>query len=119
MVSKKACIGPFFYVNRDFIVHKITADQGESRGNRIDNSYSHEKLYDDNFSSGDYIDVPRGRVVWDSENNMAIIYIDTCIEKVDGATEEIAKAFALTYYIVAHDEHYVCPNCMGNIWEDD
>ncbi|MDP4132731.1 MAG: hypothetical protein Q8882_01820 [Bacillota bacterium] len=110
-------IGPFFYIDGKFLTHKISVEQGDVRGDRIDNPYSHEKLYDDNYSSGDYINVPRGRVIWDSENNRTIIYIDTCIEKVDGAVKEIAKAFGLTDYLVEHDEHYVCPNCMRNIWE--
>ena len=117
MISDKACIGPFFYVNGGFIMHKITANQGESRGNKLDNPYSHEKLYDDNFKCGDYINIPRGRVVWDCEEDKAIIYIDICIEKVDVAVMEIAKAFGLTDYMIKHDEHYVCPNCIGYIWD--
>jgi len=119
MISDKAYIGPFFYVNGDFIAHKITANQGESRGNKLDNPYSHEKLHDDNFKFGDYINIPRGRVVWDCEEDKAIIYIDICIKKVDIAVKEIVKAFGLKDYMIKHDEHYVCPNCMGDIWGDD
>lgn len=111
-------IGPFFYIDGKFLIQKIPAQQGESRGNKLDNPYSHEKLYDDNYSSGDYINVPRGRVIWDNASNKAIIYIDICIEKVDGAVKEIAKAFGLTDYMIKHDEHYVCSSCMKNIWED-
>lgn len=111
-------IGPFFYIDDKLLTHKVSVEQGDVHGNRIDNPYSHEKLYDDNYSRGDYINVPRGRVIWDSENNKAIIYIDTCIEKVDGAVKQIAEMFGLTYYVLEHDEHYVCPNCMGDIWRD-
>lgn len=118
MISDKACIGPFFYINGNFTAHKIPVPQGEARGNKIDNPYSHEKLYDSEIGVGDYINVPRGRVVWDSETDKVIIYIDSCIEKIDGAIIQIVELFGLTDYIVEHDGHYVCPNCMENIWED-
>ena len=113
-----AMIGPFFYIDGGFLSHRIQLAQGEKRGDKLDNPYSHEKLYDDHYSDGDYIRIPRGRVVWDIEENRAIIYIDTCIEKVTGAVEAAAALFGLTDYAVAHDEHYVCPDCIGNIWEE-
>ena len=110
-------IGPFFYINGKVIAHKIPAAQGENRGGKMDNPYSHEKLYDDNYKSGDYINLPRGRVIWDSETDNAIIYVDTCIEKTNGAIGKIAELFGLTDYVIEHDGHYVCPKCIGDIWE--
>ena len=112
-----ACIGPFFYIDGCFIVHKILISQGEKRCNKVDNPYSHEKLYDDHYKNGDYINFPRGRVVWDNSVNKAIIYTDICIEKIDGAIRQIVELFGLTDYVVEHDEHYVCPDCMGDIWD--
>jgi len=109
-------IGPFFYISENFITHRIPLSQGEKRGEKLDNPYSHERLYDDYYNRGDYIDFPRGRVVWDIEANRAIIYIDVCIEKVDGVVVKIAEMFELTEYVVEHDEHYVCPGCLGDIW---
>lgn len=110
-------IGPFFRINDEIVSHRIFTSQGENRGGKIDNPYSHEKLYDDHYNYGDYIDFPRGRVVFDAERDRAVIYTDTCIEKTDGAVDKIAKLYKLTDFIVEHDEHYVCPSCMGNIWE--
>ncbi len=118
IISDKACIGPFFYINNELIAHTIPVEQGEVRGNRVDNPYSHEQLYDYNFNSGDYIDVPRGRVVWDLKNNEAIILIDRCIETTK-IEIEIVLHFGLDDYRIDYDEHYVCPNCMGDIWGDD
>ena len=112
-----AMIGPFFYLNGDFPAHRILATQGEKRGGKLDDPYSHEKLYDDHFQEGDYINVPRGRVVWDAEKDRAIIYVDKCIEKADGAMSKIVELFCLTDFIVEYDEHYVCPDCIGEIWE--
>jgi len=116
-MTDKNYLGPFLYINGKVIAHKIPAAQGEKRGGKIDNPYSHERLYDDHYKSGDYIDIPRGRVIWDISADKAIIYLDTCIEKTDGAVEKIAELFGLTDYIIEYDEHYVCPNCIGDIWE--
>ena len=106
-------IGPFFYINGDFISHKIPATQGDKRGGKLDNPYSHEKLYDDRYNDGDYINIPRGRVVWDIEKERAIIYIDICLEKLDGAVTKIAELFGLSDYVTEHDAHYVCKDCAG------
>ena len=119
MQVSKCAIGPFFYIDGRCIAHSIPDWQGEKRAGKLDNPYSHEALYDDHFDSGDYIDVPRGRVVWDTETDRAILYLDRCIEKTDGAIEKTAMLFDLTDYVVEHDEHYVCPNCMGDIWRAD
>lgn len=118
MPTNNEMIGPFFYIKK-LIAHAISMEKGEKRGNRIDNPYSHERLYDDYFNSGDYINFPRGRVIWDNASNKAIIYIDICVEKTDGAIKQIAEMFDLTDYMIKHDEHYVCPDCMGDIWRDD
>ena len=110
-------IGPFFWINGKNIFHRIFASQGEKRGGKLDNPYSHEKLYDDHYNYDDYITAPRGRVIWDSINDRAIIYIDVCIENTGDALAKIAELFGLNDYVVEHDEHYVCRGCMGNIWE--
>lgn len=111
-------IGPFFYINGVFLTAKIPASQGEKRGGKVDNPCSHEKLYDDNYSDGDYINFPRGRVVWDIEKDRAIVYVDACIERINDAIAKIADLFSLNSYVVEHDEHYVCVNCIQNIWEE-
>ena len=118
-IRKATMIGPFFYIEGNFVMHQIPIDEGEMSDFKLDNPYSHEKLYADHCFSGDYINIPRGRVVWDMKENKAIIYIDTCIEKKKSAVAKIAKLFNLHNYIVRHDEHYVCPKCIGNIWEDE
>ena len=98
-------------------MHRIPVSQGRKQGGKTDNPYSHQKLYDEYFKTGDYISFPRGRVVWDYENERAIIYLDICIENKKGAVEKIAQLFGLARYVVEHDDHYVCPKCMGDIWE--
>ena len=50
----------------------------------------------------------------DTKLNLAIIYIDICIEK-DFIIEKIKESFELDKYVLKRDEHYVCPKCMGDI----
>lgn len=110
-------VGPFFFIDNKLYANKCSLDKADSQADKLDNPYGHDRLYDDYFSDGDYIDYPRGRVVWDCSNNRAIIYIDPCINKME-IIAEIAQEFGLTEYTVDGDLHYHCKNCLGNIWED-
>jgi hypothetical protein len=109
-----AYIGPFFYINNKLISNKCLVSEGRKQFDKIDNSYGHEELYDINFSMGDYIDYPRGRVVWDTKNNQAIIYIDKCINNFI-VISKIKKNFDLDKYIVKYDEHYHCKKCIDEV----
>ena len=109
-------IGPFFYINNKLIFNAYTLEQGRPQADKLDNSYSHDQLFDDHFKSGDYIDYPRGRVVWDKTNNRAIIYIDPCINKKP-IIKQIVSAFELTDYVIAFDDHYHCKNCVGDLFK--
>lgn len=104
-------IGPFFYINGELIRHACSLSKGRKQADKLDDSYGHEKLWDDHFLSGEYIDHPRGRVVWDCTNDRAIIYIDKCIERPE-VISKIKEAFELRDYIVAYDDHYRCKRCV-------
>lgn len=103
-------IGPFFYINNNLIFHNIEAFEGEERFGKLDNPYSHEKLYDDYFRTGDYIDYSRGRVLWNKELEQSIIYIDPCIDNKE-ILEQIIDTFNIDRYVTASDLHYHCKNC--------
>ena len=104
-------IGPFFYIKNKLIRNTCYLSEGRRQADKLDNSYSHEQLWDDNFRSGEYIDYPRGRVVWDCTNNRAIIYIDRCINKPE-VISKIKTAFELQDYTVESDDHYCCHDCI-------
>lgn len=110
-------IGPFFYIGNRLIFNSAPLDRARKQFDKLDNSYGHEKLFDDCFRTGDYIDYPRGRVVWDITNDCAIIYIDPCINKPK-ILMQIANVFELTEYVVESDEHYRCKDCIGDIWKE-
>lgn len=110
-------IGPFFYIENNLICNTCPLDNGRRQADKLDNSYSHEQLWDDYFNSGEYIDHPRGRVVWDCTNNRTIIYIDKCINNPE-VLAKIKDAFALQDYSVEFDSHYCCRDCVDNTVDD-
>ena len=112
-----ARIGPFFYIDGQLIFRGCAPEYGEARGGKLDNPYSHARLYDRRFRTGDYIDFPRGRVVYDTERSRAIVYIDRCIRRPE-VLEKIAAAFELTDFVVESDTHYRCRDCVGALWDD-
>ena len=108
-------LGPFFYIDNKLVYDARLLSEARQQYDKLDNPYSHEKLYDDHFRTGDYIDYPRGRVIWDLTNDRAIIYVDPCINTPD-ILEQITKVFQLDKYVVEGDDHYHCRNCT--IWSD-
>ncbi len=110
-------IGPFFYINKKLIYNACSLSEGRKQADKFDNSYGHEELWDVNFRSGEYIDHPRGRVVWDCTNNRAIVYIDRCINKPE-ILAKIKETFELQDYVVEFDGHYCCRRCVGDLFAD-
>lgn len=111
-------IGPFFYINGKLIFNACAPEMGELRGGKRDNPYSHVRLFRRRGLEGDYIDFPRGRVVWDEEAARAVVYIDPCIRQPE-VLEKIADAFELTDYVVEGDVHYHCKDCADAILSDE
>lgn len=107
-------IGPFFYIEKKLICNTCPLDEGRMQADKLDNSYSHEQLWEDHFDSGDYIGHPRGRVVWDCTNDLAIIYIDRCINN-PGVLAQIKETFDLQDYAIEFDDHYRCRSCIGDL----
>lgn len=110
-------IGPFFVIDDQLIYNACDVAEGEERAGKRDNPYSHERLYDEMFSAGEYMDFPRGRVVFDEVENAAIVYLDRCIRN-DKTIEAVKTAFQLDRYTLGEDDHYRCKNCLGDLWNE-
>lgn len=108
-----AKIGPFFFINGNLIINSCSLAEGRQQADKLDNSYSHEQLYDDHYRYGDYINYPRGRVIWDITNETAIIYIDPCINNTK-IINMIVQSFDLQDFCVMQDEHYRCKKCINS-----
>ena len=114
-VNDNVQIGPFFYIRNSFIYNTCLLAEGREQAGKLDNSYGHDQLYDDHFKTGEYIDYPRGRVVWDKEKNHSIIYIDPCINRED-VLSQIIDAFDIGDYVVEYDDHYHCKKCVADLF---
>ncbi len=110
-------IGPFFYIKNQLIYNSCSLAEGRRQANKIDNSYSHEQLFDKHFKSGDYINFPRGRVVWDDDKQHSIIYIDRCINRSD-VISLIVTEFDIKDYVTEPDDHYRCKNCIRDLFDE-
>ena len=87
-------IGSFFYIRGKLIYNSCPLSEGREQAGKLDNSYGHDQLYDAHFKTGEYIDYPRGRVVWDEKKIHSIIYIDPCINR-ENVLSQIIDALIL------------------------
>ncbi len=105
-------VGPFFYIqNRISNVSGLYADllpiaDGLNDGYFINHPLSHADLFDRLMTDIEYFDVPRGRVLFDIDKNIYMIYIDPTIKEHVPA---IAALFQVENYLVGYDEHYSIP----------
>ena len=109
--------GPFFYVYKNLIYNALPLYKCRAQADKLDNPYGHDRLWEDHFKHGDYINYPRGRVVWDRTNKRSIIYIDRCINRPE-VIEKIKEAFCITDHVVDYDDHYRCRSCIGDLFDD-
>lgn len=106
-------IGPFFFYGGRLLARPIPWSAGERRADKYDDSLGHAELYDQLFpNGGEYMDFPRGRVIWDAAKEESILYMDRCISARPNEVEEVRRAFQVDRSRVEHDEHYICPQCM-------
>ncbi len=106
-------IGPFFWIRNKIIANTTPLETAEKYGDKLTGGLSHSDLFDRIVKGGEYMLIPRGRVVWDSEKNEGIIYIDKCLNELT-IIDEICKTFELVKFRVEYDEHYICPKCKPN-----
>ena len=112
-------VGPFFKIKGKYLYDAISIDKCESSTGVLDNPCSHESLFENRYSKElDYIDYPRGRVLWDTKESRGIIFIDPCI-KSQTTISKIAEIFCLPDYIVKEDLHYHCKRCSDKIWNEN
>jgi hypothetical protein len=107
-------VGPFFYLDSPRVSQKgLLADPCpaggiKASGRKRKSPVTHEDLLAHVAPGEDPRDHPRGEVIYDLDSNMAIIYIDRCIEK---HLDQVVRLFELPAWVVEYDERYVCPRC--------
>lgn len=108
-------IGQFFYTKSIIVFNACPLAGDWEQAGRLDNSYGHDRLYDDYYKTGEYIYYPRGRVVWAKQKSRSIIYIDPRINR-ENILSKIIDAFDIEDYVVEYDGHYHCKNCVGDLF---
>lgn len=115
-------IGPYFISKTKIIAQPEEYRQGRNTNGLYDSELDHWKMFDQYhyesvFNTDDYINVPRGRVLFDENRQRSIIYIDQCFISNQKILAQIIELFQIEQYTVKLDLHYRCPNCLGDIWE--
>lgn len=86
----------------------------EKMSGKIDSDFEHfsawEKELAQNFPDADFATFPRGRVMFDTNQNRHVIYADRCITANE--VSRIKELFQTTNAKVRRDEHYRCDKCM-------
>ena len=47
-------VGPFFFIDNKLIYNACSLEEARPQFDKLDNSYGHDKLYDDYYSDGEY-----------------------------------------------------------------
>lgn len=99
-------LGPFFYIDNKLLFDAKPIEECEKRLDKYDNPCQHVDLFERTYGTDlDYIDYPRGRVVYDETNDEAIIYIDRAINN-ENVVNNILEAFDIDNFRIAFDDHY-------------
>lgn len=107
-------VGPFFYLDsprisqKGLFAERCPISQAVVRDRQQVSPVTHQDLLARIAPGENYLDLPRGQVVFDLDSHMAIIYIDHCIER---NLAEVVRLFELPVWVVEYDEQYVCPRC--------
>ena len=88
-----------------------------------DSEYNHNDLWPDaalqlrERSEAEYFSVPRGRVLWDPQKKVSIIYHGNATNT--DRLKKIAEKFGLKKWISQQDIHYAMGNEADELFEDD
>lgn len=122
-------VATFFYINDTIEDDSTEAIVADDYGEYKTQTTAHIDLYDElvrynrDLANYDYDYFPRGRIVYNTDEDEFIVYIDECLNKPD-IKSEIISYFKLPRSNTKFDfdEHYKCHECNKdyvNITEND
>lgn len=100
-----------------------TVEYKKDNVSRISSTFGHdsiwEKFYTRKYKNADYATHPRGRVLYDLQNNRHIIFADKCVTQDN--ILKLVEAFEIggSEYTVERDFHYMCDKCVADYEEDN
>ncbi len=118
-------IGIFFLIDDVVLRDSLPIEQGQQYGHNIEHGAHYEywlnlaptTAAESTFKAHGYDYYPRGRVVFNSQQRRAKLYIDRCIRGAARAT--IRQEFALPKdTLIDYDTHYQCHRCNPTYLDD-
>jgi hypothetical protein len=114
--KKSGKIGIFWIYHGEVLARPIFIEDGESQGDLIDSPDSHVHAWDDpdgfmrdyhELMERNYEDIPRGRVLYESNEDRYVIYLDECLMNARDKAA-LKKAFSLSKEdcVFRSDPHY-------------
>lgn len=104
-------VGLFFVVNEELLLHSCTLEEAELYGIFANYPLSHDKVWRTKYQRKFGVDFdyfPRGRIVYNKEKQLYLLYYDSCIEE---EAKQMQKLFPEGRCILSRDEHYQCHSC--------
>lgn len=77
-------VGLFFVVRSDLLLHSCTLNEAEPYGDFLNYALSHDKVWREHYQIKYCVDFdyfPRGRIIYNKEKQLYLLYYDGCIEK--------------------------------------
>lgn len=120
-------VGIFWVVDGRLVLYATPLSQAEPYGPRaLNHPIGHDSAWEDVLKGGaappgtDYIDYPRGRVLYDRIEGRFSLLADRCILGDAAIMREILERLALPSDLkVGGDSHYRCPTCLYPAPDDE
>lgn len=115
----KVSVGIFWAVSGEVFCYAEERETGDIRARerasrKIDSDLEHFKVWDaelaGRFPHADFATFPRGRVMFDFQENRHIIYADECVTGEE--MRRVAERFGAIGHAICRDDHYRCDRCM-------
>lgn len=104
-------VGLFFVVNNKLLMHSCSLKEAELYGDFLNYPRSHMEIWDENYYRKYGVDFdfyPRGRIIYNINEETYYIYYDKCIEKNIQDLGIIPKDKKVK---LLYDFHYKCHKC--------
>ncbi len=104
-------VGLFFVINGKILLYKCKLDKAEKSGHFFNYPKSHMEVWDKYYYKKYHVDFdffPRGRIVYNVDDDEYYIYHDKCL---DGKLDNLINMLSGKKIRILHDPHYKCSKC--------
>lgn len=112
-------VGIFWLVKNRLLMRASSLDEAEAYGECLVHGQSHIRCWEALKHTGEvsqdseYDDFPRGRVTFNTREELFYLFADNCIRRSSTRIARIIRFMHLqSNTVVASDLHYRCPKCL-------